>query len=190
VAFSSSSAVFTIGAVTARVSMSSGAPPSTSPVAEGEAERTMPTPPSASRHQQEGEACATVVPHQVGPPATLCVQVFQGVFRHVASLYFSCFRCIFQVFYTDVAKVDRDVAYVAMVVHVCCKRLFPMFHFFRRMLQVCLFGCCICFHTYVPSVLSRCCVMFAMVFKYFCRCFRGMFQVFHLSFFVCCQCCI
>jgi hypothetical protein len=28
------------------------------------------------------------------------------------------------VFHTDVAKVDRDVAYVAMVIHVCCKLLF------------------------------------------------------------------
>jgi hypothetical protein len=37
----------------------------------------------------------------------------------------------------DVAKVDWDVAYVAIAVHVCCKHLFPMFHlFFRRMLQV------------------------------------------------------
>jgi hypothetical protein len=43
----------------------------------------------------------------------------------------------------DVAKVDWDVTYVAMVVHVCCKHLFPMFHlFFRLMLQVCLSGCC------------------------------------------------
>jgi hypothetical protein len=57
---------------------------------------------------------------------------------HVTSVYFKCFRCfrgILQVFYTDVAKVDCDVAYVAMVVHLCCKYLFPMFHlFFRRML--------------------------------------------------------
>jgi hypothetical protein len=29
------------------------------------------------------------------------------------------------VFYMDIAKVDRDVAYVTMVVHVCCKLLFP-----------------------------------------------------------------
>ena len=28
----------------------------------------------------------------------------------------------------DIAKVDRDVAYVAMVVHICCKLPFPMFH--------------------------------------------------------------
>jgi hypothetical protein len=35
-----------------------------------------------------------------------------------------------QVFHTDVAKVDRDVAYVAMVVLVCCKSVPPMFHLF------------------------------------------------------------
>ena len=29
-----------------------------------------------------------------------------------------------QVIHTDVAKVDWNVAYVAMVVHVCCKLLF------------------------------------------------------------------
>ena len=39
----------------------------------------------------------------------------------------------------DVAKVDRDVA---MVVHVCCKRLSPMLHLF--------------FYTYVASVLDAC----------------------------------
>ena len=33
-------------------------------------------------------------------------------------------------FHMDVAKVDRDVSYVAMVVHVCCKLLFSMFHLF------------------------------------------------------------
>jgi hypothetical protein len=35
---------------------------------------------------------------------------------------------MFQVFHAEVAKVDRDVAYVAIVEHVCCKLLFPMFH--------------------------------------------------------------
>jgi hypothetical protein len=35
-----------------------------------------------------------------------------------------------QVFHVYVAKVDRDVAYVAMVMHVCCKRLFQMFQLF------------------------------------------------------------
>jgi hypothetical protein len=61
-------------------------------------------------------------------------------------------RCMLQVFHMDVSKVDQDVAHVAMVVHVGCKRLFQMFHlFFRRMLQVCLFGCCI-FFTYMLKV--------------------------------------
>jgi hypothetical protein len=45
---------------------------------------------------------------------------------------------LFQIFHVDVAKVDRDVAYVAMVVHVCCKFLFSVFHLF--------------FQTYVASV--------------------------------------
>jgi hypothetical protein len=40
----------------------------------------------------------------------------------------------------DLVKVDPDVAYVAMVVHVCCKRLFLMFYLF--------------FQTYVASILS------------------------------------
>jgi hypothetical protein len=64
---------------------------------------------------------------------------------HVARVRFNCFICfrgMLQVFHTD-------VAYVAMVVHVCCKLLFWMFHrFFRHMLQMCLSGCCVCFHTY------------------------------------------
>jgi hypothetical protein len=82
--------------------------------------------------------------------------------------YFSCFRDMLQVFHLDVAKLDQDVAYVAMVVHVYCKLLFQRFIcFFRRMLQVCLSRCCICFHTYVTNILSGCCIWFAMVFKCF-----------------------
>ena len=47
--------------------------------------------------------------------------------------YFKCFRGMLQVM--DVAKIDRDVAHVAIVVHVCCKRLFQCFIcFFRCML--------------------------------------------------------
>jgi hypothetical protein len=42
-----------------------------------------------------------------------------------------------QVLHMSVAKVDRDVAHVVIAIHVCCKRLFEMFHlFFRLMLQV------------------------------------------------------
>jgi hypothetical protein len=84
------------------------------------------------------------------------------------------------VFHTDVAKVDRDVAYAAMVVY-CCKRLSSMFHLFlRRMLQACLSGCCIRF-TYMLQVFLML-RMFAMVFNYFCKCFRCIFWMFHVPF--------
>jgi hypothetical protein len=57
------------------------------------------------------------------------------------------------VFHINVAKLDQDVTYVAMVVHVCCKCLFPMFHlFFRRMLQVFYLDVSSVFQTYVTSV--------------------------------------
>jgi hypothetical protein len=93
-----------------------------------------------------------------------------------------------QVFHTVVAKVDRDVAYVAMVVHVCCKSLSPMFHLFsKRMLQVCLSGCCICF-THMLQV-------YYLDVAYVCNVFQVFFQVFqmHVSsvssdFFVRCKC--
>jgi hypothetical protein len=69
---------------------------------------------------------------------------------HVASSCFKYFRyfiCMLQLFHMDIVKVDRDIAYVAMVIHVCCKLLFPMFHLFFQayVAIVCLFGCCICF---------------------------------------------
>ena len=88
----------------------------------------------------------------------------------LANVGFKCFRCfrgMLQVFYIDVAKVDRDVPYVVMVVHVCCKRMFLMFHlFFRCMLQVFLSGCCICF-THMLQVFYLNVAYVAMVFKCF-----------------------
>jgi hypothetical protein len=43
-----------------------------------------------------------------------------------------------QVFYMDIAKVDKDVAYVAMAIYVCFKCMFQMFHLFSDV-------CCKCF---------------------------------------------
>jgi hypothetical protein len=78
---------------------------------------------------------------------------------HVASVHFKCFRGMLQVFHTDVAKVDWDVAYVTMVVHVCCKRLSPIFHLFFQIYVANVFLCMLhMFHTYVTSVLSGCCI--------------------------------
>jgi hypothetical protein len=58
----------------------------------------------------------------------------------------------------DVAKVDRDITYVEMVVHVRCKLLFPMFNLFFQTYIATIFILILhIFHTYVTSVLSRCC---------------------------------
>jgi hypothetical protein len=40
-------------------------------------------------------------------------------------------RGMLQVFHMDIAKVGRDVAYVASVLEACYKRLFKMFHLFQ-----------------------------------------------------------
>jgi hypothetical protein len=64
---------------------------------------------------------------------------------HVASVCFKCFRCFWgmlQVLQMDVAKVGRDVVYVGMVVHVCCKCLFLMFHLCFGRIVVSLFRVC------------------------------------------------
>ena len=60
---------------------------------------------------------------------------------------------------------------------------------FPTLLQVCLSGCRICFHIYSASVLSRYCVClqrFQVFFWCFCKCFRRIFQMFHLFSDVCC----
>jgi hypothetical protein len=85
------------------------------------------------------------------------------------------------VLHMDVEKVDRGVAHVAIAIHVCCTRLFKVYHlFFRRITYVAsvLSGCCICFshrcckrffemfhpfHMHVASVLSRCHICFTQM---------------------------
>jgi hypothetical protein len=73
------------------------------------------------------------------------------------------------VFHTDVAKIDRDVAHVAIVVHIYCKRPFQMFHLlFQMYLASVLIWMLHMFHTHIVIVCS----------KYFIS-FRCMLQVFH-----------
>jgi hypothetical protein len=58
------------------------------------------------------------------------------------------------VFHMDVTKVDRNVAYVAMVVHVCFKLLFHCFiYFFQMYVASVLIWILHMFHTYIASVL-------------------------------------
>jgi hypothetical protein len=40
-------------------------------------------------------------------------------------------KAMLQVFRMDVAKLDRDVAYVANISEACCNRLLKMFHLFQ-----------------------------------------------------------
>ena len=89
-------------------------------------------------------------------------------------------------FYVDVAKIDRDVAYVASVSETCCKHLLKIFYLLKRF----LFGCCICLthmlcfirmlrmFAMVSSVFSGVFASFSYAcFKCFIYFFRGMLQV-------------
>jgi hypothetical protein len=72
------------------------------------------------------------------------------------------------VFYMDVAKVDRDVAYVVMVVHVYYKRLFLVFHLFFQTYVARVFICMLhMFHTYVANILFGCCICLQWLQVYF-----------------------
>jgi hypothetical protein len=82
----------------------------------------------------------------------------------------------------DDIKIDRDVAYVIMVIHVCFKRMFQMFHLFQMYVtsvssRCCknISGCCICsmanwLYMYVANICSKCFI-----------CFTRKLQVFHLD---------
>jgi hypothetical protein len=60
------------------------------------------------------------------------------------------------VFHMDIAKIDHDVAHVAMVVHVCCKRLFQIFHlFFQTYAASVLIWMLHMFHTYMLQEYVR-----------------------------------
>jgi hypothetical protein len=96
------------------------------------------------------------------------VQVFQMFQRYVASVSYGC------------CEVDRDVAYVAIPMHVCCKCLFKIFHlFFHKYVASVFIWMLRMFHTYVTSVLFGCCICLAMAFQVF----SGFLQLFktHVS---------
>jgi hypothetical protein len=76
-------------------------------------------------------------------------------------------------FHMDVAKADRNVAYVVMTIYTCCKSLFKIF-IFRQKLQFCLSGCCICFtHILQVSYLDD-----AYALQWLLSIFQLFFQVF------------
>jgi hypothetical protein len=80
----------------------------------GHGSRLLPPCPAANA---EPLPISTVGP--LPPVNSTCRQVLK---LHVTSVCFKCFkyfRGMLHVYHTDVAKVDRDVAYVIMVVHAC-----------------------------------------------------------------------
>jgi hypothetical protein len=82
---------------------------------------------------------------------------------HVKSIYSNCFTCFIgmsQVFHMDVAKVNQDVAYVAMAIYACCKCLFQMFHLFiRSMLHA--------FYVDAAYVSRICCIRYTHMLQVF-----------------------
>jgi hypothetical protein len=81
-----------------------------------------------------------------------------------------------KVFHMDVAKVDRDVTYVAMVVHVGCMRLFQMFHLFFQTYVASVFIWILhMFDTYIAKVF---CIDIAYVLQWCLSVFQVFLQVF------------
>jgi hypothetical protein len=79
----------------------------------------------------------------------------------------------------DVAKVDQDVAYVAMVVYIYCKLLSPMFHlFFQSYVARVFIWILHISHTYIASILSGCCVCSYNGFKCFSDVFASVSSIF------------
>jgi hypothetical protein len=73
---------------------------------------------------------------------------------HIASVHFKCFRYFGRTFHMDVAKVDRDITYDAMFVHICCEHLSPMFY-------LCFsYVCCKRVYLNVAYVSHICCKCF------------------------------
>jgi hypothetical protein len=72
-----------------------------------------------------------------------------------------------QVFHIDVAKVDRDVAYDAMVVHMCCNLFVSNVSFFQIYVVSVFIWMLYMFHTYVCKCFIQKLRMFLQWFQLF-----------------------
>jgi hypothetical protein len=107
---------------------------------------------------------------------------------------------VFQMFQQSVASASYECCKSISGCSTCCNGCARMLQapilnvssvFLRRILQVCLSKCCICFYTYDVSVSSGCCIClqrFQVFFRCFCKCFRHRFQMLDLFSDVCCNC--
>jgi hypothetical protein len=148
---------------------------------------------AAARCQAAPPSSVASLPESAIPP--LCVASYGRRWKsHIARVCFRCFTCMLQVLYIDVAKVDQGVAHVVTAIHVCFKCIFQMFHLFQTYVASVLSKCCksksgcclymhvagICFkwflvfYTYVCKCFIWMLHIFAMIFKYFFRCFASV----------------
>jgi hypothetical protein len=92
------------------------------------------------------------------------------------------------VFYLDVAKVDRHVAHVAMIIHVRCKCMLQMFQLFLDVCCKCMFSKCYScfrrmsqvFYPNVASVSFGCCKIrseFAYITMIILLCFKRILHM-------------
>ena len=69
-------------------------------------------------------------------------------------------------FYMDVAKIDRNIAHVVMIVHVCCNGPFQMFYLlFQTYVVSVLIWMLHMFHTYAARVCSKCFNYFSLMLQ-------------------------
>jgi hypothetical protein len=80
------------------------------------------------------------------------------------------------VFNLDVAKVDRDVAHVAMVIHVCCKCMFQILQLFSNACASVCFKCSSSFKRMLQIFYLD--VVYDAVAIHICC--KHMFRMFHL----------
>jgi hypothetical protein len=108
--------------------------------------------------------------------------------------YCRYFRGMLQVFCIDVAKVDWDIC-IRCNGYTCMLQAFV-----SNVSSIFSYACCKCFYLDVTYVLHIClqvflsgcrtymfCNDFSSVLDIFRKCFRRMFQVFHLSSDICCK---
>ena len=111
--------------------------------------------------------------------------------ENVANVCFRCFRGMLQAFYIDVAKVDQDVAYFAMVVHIYYKCLLPMFYLcFQTYVTSVFIFMLHMFHVYIACVLFGCFVClqrFSSIFRWFFSRFQKHVASVRLKYFSCFQ---
>jgi hypothetical protein len=83
------------------------------------------------------------------------------------------------VFHMDVAKIDQDVAHVAMTVYICCKHPFQMFYLPDVCCKYAYFDVAyvshICYKFYLDVFICFAMPFFQVFLRVFCKCFRRMF---------------